>query len=389
MTPGARIAAAAEVLDRVLAGEPAERTLTNWARASRFAGSKDRAAVRDLVFDALRRRRSAAWVGGAETGRGLMLGLLRLRGDDPAALMTGEGHALPPPLPQESGADLAQAPRAVRLDLPDWLLPRFDASLGPEAEAAAQALTSRAPVTLRINLLRGTREDARAALAAEAILADSDLEVATALYVTEGASKVGASRAFADGLVELQDASSQAAVLRLPLRDGDRVLDLCAGGGGKTLAMGALARLSLAAHDADPRRMSDLPPRAARAGLSVETVADPAARAPYDLVLVDAPCSGSGTWRRAPEAKWRLTPERLADLTRLQDALLARGASLVRPEGHLAFATCSVLTEEGPDRVAVFLAATPGWTLADEMRRRPGPGGDGFYQAVLAHRGAP
>jgi 16S rRNA (cytosine967-C5)-methyltransferase len=375
------------ILDEVLGGQPAERTLTNWARASRYAGSRDRAAVRDLVYDALRRLRSLAWLGGAETGRGLMLGFLRSAGTDPASLMTGQGHALPPPDPHEQGCDLADAPLAVRLDMPDWLLPRLKASLGPDLEAAGLALASRAPVTLRANLRRITREEAQGALAAAGITAEADPEIPTALHVTEGASRIGASHAYAAGLVELQDASSQAAVLRLPLGDGRAVLDFCAGGGGKTLAMGALADLRLAAHDADPRRMADLPPRAARAGLEVELLSDPAARAPFDLVLVDAPCSGSGTWRRAPEAKWRLTPERLRDLCSLQDRILTRAAALVAPGGHLAFATCSILREEGPERVEAFRAAHPGWTMTDELRRLPGARGDGFYQAVLRHAG--
>ncbi len=383
MTPAARLAAAAGILDDVLAGQPAERTLTNWARGARYAGSKDRAAVRDHVYDALRRRRSCAWVGGAESGRGLMLGLLRLSGTDPEILMTGEGHALPPPRPEEVPGDLAQAPRGIRLDMPDWLLHRFDASLGPDADAACLALTGRAPITLRANLRKTTREQAQETLAAEGIGTEPDPGVATALHVVDGASRIAASQAYASGLVELQDASSQAAVLRLPLRDGDRVLDYCAGGGGKTLAMGALARLRLFAHDVDARRMTDLPPRAARAGLAVETLTDSATRAPYDLVLVDAPCSGSGTWRRAPEAKWRLTPDRLAELSAVQDRILDEAAPLVGPRGSLAFATCSVLREEGADRVAAFRARHPGWTPTDNLLRLPGAQGDGFFQAVL------
>ncbi len=383
MTPGARIAAAAGILDEVLAGSPAERTLTNWARGARYAGSKDRAAVRDIVYDALRRRRSCAWVGGAETGRGLVLGLLRLSDADPVTLLTGEGHALPPPRSDEVAQDLAEAPRGVRLDMPDWLLPLLDASLGEDATTACLALTKRAPVTLRVNLRKVAREQVQEALAAEGIVTEPDPGVPTALHVTAGAGRIAASRAYASGLVELQDASSQAAVLRLPLRDGDRVLDYCAGGGGKTLAMGALARLELYAHDAEPRRMADLPPRAARAGLEVEALTDPASRALYDLVLVDAPCSGSGTWRRAPEAKWRLTPERLAELCALQDRILNEAAPLVAPGGHLAFATCSILREEGPERVESFRARHPVWTPTDDMSLLPSHRGDGFYQAVL------
>ncbi|WP_210526822.1 RsmB/NOP family class I SAM-dependent RNA methyltransferase [Rubellimicrobium arenae] len=383
MTPGARIAAAADLLDEVLAGTPAERALTNWARASRFAGSKDRAAVRDLVYDALRRRRSLAWVGGSETGRGLMLGRLRFAGVDPASMMTGEGHALAPPTEGDGGLDLSDAPLAVRLDVPDWLLPRLQASLGPEVEQVCLALTARAPVHLRVNLRKATPEEARSLLAAEGISTEPSAQVRTALRVTEGAARVGGSKAYLGGLVELQDASSQAAVLRLPVAPGARVLDYCAGGGGKTLAMGALAEMSLHAHDIDARRMIDLPPRADRAGLHVTTVQDPVASAPYDLVLVDAPCSGSGTWRRTPDAKWRLTPDRLDELCAIQDQILTKAAPLVRTGGHLAYATCSVLLDECEHRVDAFLGHHPGWVVVDRMRLSPGEEGDGFFQTVL------
>lgn len=387
MTPAARIAAAAGVLDQILAGQPAERMLTNWARGARYAGSKDRAAVRDLVYDAIRRRRSLAWLGGAETGRGLMLGLLRAADTDPSTLMTGQGHALPQPTPEEAGRPFAEAPRAVRLDLPDWLLPSLDASLGADLDQAALALAQRAPVTLRVNLRKVPRDTAQQALATEGIGTEPDPEVPTALRITDGASKLALSRAYADGLVELQDASSQAAVLRLPLKDGDCVLDYCAGGGGKTLAMGALHGLRLYAHDIELRRMADLPSRADRAGIMAEILSDPARRAPFDLVLVDAPCSGSGTWRRTPDAKWRLTPERLEELCAIQDTILDRAAPLVGQDGHLAYATCSVLGEECDARVEAFQARHPGWLVIDSLRRLPGAGGDGFFQAVLRRRG--
>jgi 16S rRNA (cytosine967-C5)-methyltransferase len=383
MTPSARVAAAAGLLDQILAGAPAERTLTNWARASRFAGSKDRAAVRDLVYDALRRRRSLAWVGGTETGRGLMIGALRRAGTDPAELLTGEGHALPQLGPQDAPRDLRSAPPGVQLDMPDWLLAHLQASLGKDLEAACLALAGRGPVTLRANLLKGNRDDAQAALAEDGIEAARDPEVPTALQVRDGAGKVTVSRAFLQGLVELQDASSQAAVLRLPMQDGQRVLDFCAGGGGKTLAIGALAKVQLFAHDKDSRRMADLMVRAARAGLRVELLADPASEAPFDLVYVDAPCSGSGTWRRTPDAKWRLTPERLAAFAALQDDLLAQTADLVTAGGWLVFATCSILREEGEERVEAFLARRSGWVQEDWMRRHPSPSGDGFVQAIF------
>jgi 16S rRNA (cytosine967-C5)-methyltransferase len=313
--------------------------------------------------------------------------MLRLSGGDPARMMTGENHALAPPQAGEGGRDLAEAPPEVRLDMPDWLLPRLEAALGAETEAACLSLAARAPVTLRVNLRKAPREEAQRALSAEGIETTPDPEVGTALHVTAAAGKIAGSAAYGSGLVELQDASSQAAVLRLPLCDGDRILDFCAGGGGKTLAMGGLAYLRLHAYDADPRRMADLPPRAVRAGIEVRTLTNPAKEAPFDLVLADAPCSGSGTWRRAPEAKWRLMPDRLRDLVALQDRILDEAADLVRPGGHLAFATCSILLEEGPERVEAFRTRHPGWVTVDEFRRTPGASGDGFFQGVLCRNG--
>ncbi|MGZ9810748.1 RsmB/NOP family class I SAM-dependent RNA methyltransferase [Pseudoroseicyclus sp. H15] len=390
MTPGARIAAAIEILDAVLGGAPAERELTRWARGARYAGSGDRAAVRDHVFDALRCRRSAAWAGGPEaapeTGRALMLGLLRLAGEDPAPLFTGEGHDADPLAPEEAGRPLEEAPPQVRADCPDWIWPR----LGPEAEALMAAQRARAPVFLRVNPQKASPDAAIAALAEAGVRAEPLAAVANALRVMEGARRVAGSSAYRDGLVELQDAASQAAVLRLPLADGQRVLDYCAGGGGKTLAMGARARLELTAHDAEPGRMADLPPRAARAGLRVTLAESRAGLAPpYDLVLVDAPCSGSGTWRRAPEAKWRLTEARLAELTALQSTILAEAAPLVAPGGYLAYATCSVLEEENGARIADFLAAHPGWRAEPSWQHRPGPEGDGFFLTLLTQGPGP
>lgn len=379
MTPGARLAAAIAVLDRVLAGEPAEKALTNWGRACRYAGSGDRAAVRDIVFDALRRRRSAAALGGGLTGRGLVLGLARAAGQD--ALFDGQGHAPLPPGADEAG----RAPDAnERLDLPDWLIPALRDSLAGNLEPVAEALRSRAPLFLRVNLRKTGLAGAIAALAGEGIAAVPHALAETALEVTEGARKVQASRAYLDGLVELQDASSQAVIEALPLRDGMHVLDHCAGGGGKTLAMAARADLRLRAHDAAPGRMADLPDRAKRAGVRVRLTDRPEADAPYDLVLVDAPCSGSGSWRRDPEGKWRLTPERLDELTALQAGILDRVVPLVGAEGQLAYATCSLLQAENQAQVAAFLRRHPDWRLVKDRVLTPLDGGDGFYVAILS-----
>ena len=378
MTPSARLSAAIGILDRVLAGEPAEKALVNWGRASRFAGAGDRLAVRDLVFDALRRRRSAAARGGGLTGRGLVLGLAREAGQE--ALFTGVGHAPAVVGPADAERELAAEDRT---DLPDWLLPDLRASLGAEFAPVAEALRSRAPVFLRVNLGKTDLAGAVAALAAEGILARPHPMAATALEVVENARKVQSSQAFQTGLVELQDAASQAVVAALPLVDGMTVLDHCAGGGGKTLAMAARAKLRLFAHDANPRRMADLPDRAKRAGAKVTLTDRPEATAPYDLVLVDAPCSGSGSWRRDPEGKWKITPQSLDSIVDLQKAILDRAALMVRPQGWLAYATCSLLDRENRLQVRALLARDSGWVLTRELRLTPAQGGDGFYLALL------
>lgn len=378
MTPGARIAGAIEVLDRVLAGARAEVALTNWGRANRFAGSGDRAAIRDHVFAVLRCRRSYAALGGAETGRGLMLGALRAAGGDPADLFTGAGHAPAAPGAGEAGREPGEL---EALDCPDWLAPALQSALGADFAPVMRALQRRAPVFLRVNLARLDRAAAIVLLAEGGIEARPHPLAETALEVTGGERRIQASAAYGEGLVELQDAASQAVALALPLADGQRVLDYCAGGGGKTLAMAARARLRIEAHDVDPGRMRDLPARAKRAGVAVRLTAVP--RGPFDLVLADAPCSGSGSWRRDPEGKWALTPERLAALTAVQAEVMDRAAALVGPGGVLAYATCSMLEAENEAQVQAFLARQAGWSCGLRRRFTPLDGGDGFFLALL------
>ncbi len=390
MTPAARVGAAIEVLDRVLAGQAAEQALTQWARGARYAGSGDRAAVRDHVFDALRCRRSYAALSGqaGETGRALMIGALR--GGDLAAF-SGAPHA-PAALSAAERAALAAAPapdalpEVVRLDCPDWLTGPLRAALGPAYAPVMAAGQTRAPVFLRAHLGRATRDAVIGALAGEGIIAAAHPLAETALVVLENQNKIKQSRAYLDGIVELQDAASQAAVAALPLRDGQRILDYCAGGGGKALAMAARARARITAHDAQPGRMADLGPRAARAGARIGmATAGQLTPGGYDLVLVDAPCSGSGTWRRTPDAKWRLTPARLQELTRLQALILDQAPPLLAPGGALAFMTCSYLRAENEDQVAGFLGRSPGFALTYERRFSALDGGDGFYVAVMSH----
>ncbi|MEX5728840.1 16S rRNA (cytosine967-C5)-methyltransferase [Rhodovulum iodosum] len=389
MTPAARIAAAAELLDAILAGAPAEQILTRWARASRFAGSKDRLAVRDLVFEALRRRRSCAALGGTETGRGLMLGLVRARGEDPDTLFTGSGHAPAPLTGAERAVAAGDLPEEVALDVPDWLAPRLRASLGADFAAVMALLRDRAPVFVRVNLAKADRAAAQAALAEDGIAARPHPLSPTALELTENARKLHLGRAYRDGLVEVQDAASQAVCDHLPVPAAGTALDYCAGGGGKALALAARPGVRVFAHDAEAQRMRDLPARAGRSGVRIDCLAPGAAgqAAPYDLVLCDAPCSGSGAWRRSPDGKWRLTEARLAELVRIQATILDAAAPLVAPGGVLAYATCSLLDEENAAQATRFCARSAGWQCRAEHRFTPLDGGDGFYLALLERSG--
>ncbi|MFX0541031.1 RsmB/NOP family class I SAM-dependent RNA methyltransferase [Roseovarius sp. S4756] len=384
MTPGARIQAAIDLLDRIGAGEPAEKALTSWARGSRFAGSGDRAAVRDHVYQALRCWRSYACLGGGDTGRARMIGALRSAGSDPAEVFTGIGHA---PAPLTAAEEVSgQAPSgADAFDLPEWLWEAFQASLGPDAERAAMALRQRAPVMLRTNLGRATRDDIIRKLAEDDIHSEAHPIAKTAIKVTGGERRISRSRAFLEGLVELQDGSGQAAMEGIGLSAAGSILDYCAGGGGKALALAARTGAQVFAHDIDPGRMQDLPERAKRAGAYVTLLDTSALRdnAPYSIVLCDAPCSGSGTWRRTPEAKWRLTPDRLDELTDLQADILGKASQLVAPGGQLIYATCSVLRAENEERIEAFLARATGWTQEKQQRFDISGGGDGFFATHL------
>ncbi|MEO1640698.1 MAG: RsmB/NOP family class I SAM-dependent RNA methyltransferase [Pseudomonadota bacterium] len=385
MTPGARVAAAIAILDQIIAGQPAEKALTAWARGSRYAGSKDRAAVRDHVFDALRARRSL----GDGDGRDLMARLCQRDGADLDALFSGEGHA--PTALTAAERDALTTPLELSLDaasdVPAWLWPDWQQSLGEAAVAAAEAQQRRAPVFLRVNPVKADVATALATLADDDIPAEPHQTVPGSLRVTGNARRIKNARAYAAGMVELQDAASQDAVLTVPVREGARVLDYCAGGGGKALAFAALPGVHVTAHDIEPARMQDIPSRATRAGVQIDRLPTVKLRdaGPFDVVFCDAPCSGSGTWRRTPDAKWRLTPDALDHYARLQDQVLREAVTLVRPGGILAYATCSVLSQENEDRIAAFQAELPTMRIGLTRRWLPSDAHDGFFLTVL-HR---
>lgn len=356
MTPAARVQAAIDVLDAVIAaarreGASAERVAAEWLRTRRFIGSKDRRAIRDLAWSAIRLCGEVP-----ETGRAAMLAMAAC---DPALAGLFDGSTYGP-APICEGEPVASAGLA-----PAWLEERLLAS-GITREQGG-ALLGRAPLDLRANRLKTTRDALRAALPAMAELTQAD----DALRLP-GGTPVETWPAFAEGLFEVQDTGSQLTCSALEVRPGEAVVDLCAGAGGKTLALAAAMQGvgQLLACDIDRARLSRLAPRAVRAGADVETrLLDPGREADAladwqgqaDAVMVDAPCSGTGTWRRGPEARWRLTPQGLARYARMQADVLRIGAGLVRPGGRLTYVVCSLLDAEGPDVVAAFLVANPGW----------------------------
>lgn len=385
MTPAARYAAAIAVLDDILAGAPAEKSLTSWARGNRFAGSKDRAALRDHVYDVLRAMRSLGGLGGGASGRHLILGLLRRDGIAPDTVFGAGGYGPAALSDEERGAAAGDMSQAAACDMPDWLWPHWQASLEDAAVEAALVQQNRAPVFLRVNQRRTDRDGAITRLAQDGVLAVPHPEVKSALEVIENERRIRLSGAFLDGLVDLQDAASQSAIAMLDIAPGAKVLDYCAGGGGKALAMADLFKADVTAHDIAPARMADIPERAARAGVRLRVAGpqDLGVGERFDLVLCDAPCSGSGTWRRTPDAKWRLTPQKLLEYNRMQADVVVAGAGHVGAGGALAYATCSVLHCENDDIVTAFCATRPEWQVAKTLRLAPSALHDGFFMIVL------
>lgn len=378
MTPSARLSAAIEILSVIEEQRrPAADLLKEWGRAHRFAGSKDRAAIADLVYDTLRVRASAAWLMADETPRALLLGALKrvrhLNATEIAALFSGLDHA-PQVLSEHEairlqGDTLEAAPAHVRGDYPEWLAAEFDALYGAEAAAEGEALAGRAPMDLRVNTLRGDRAKALRALAhlrpEQTRLSPWGLRLVSR---DDGrTSAVSAEPAYLKGLVEVQDEGSQLAALLGGARPGWQVLDLCAGGGGKTLALAAMMenKGQVYAADRDARRLAPIFERLTRAQARNVQVRSPRGEQDVlddlagrcDLVVVDAPCTGTGTWRRNPDAKWRLRPGALEQRRLAQDEVLGEAVRYLKPGGRLVYITCSVLREENEDRITALLTA--------------------------------
>jgi 16S rRNA (cytosine967-C5)-methyltransferase len=384
MRPGARIAAAAEVLDDVLnRHRPAATALADWGKAHRFAGSGDRAAIGTLVFDALRRRSSIAARMGADTPRALALGAasraLGMTPEEVNAAADGSEHAVAP-LSAEERSGLAGelplvAPPHVAGDIPEWLAGSFGLAFGDRVAEEGAALAARAPIDLRVNTLKATREKVLKALAHFGAEATPYAPAAVRVPAPQGAAKaphLEAETAHGKGWFEVQDEGSQIAALLAGAAPRMQVLDLCAGAGGKTLALAAVMQNTgqIYAYDADKKQLRPIFERLKRAGVRNVQVLEAGDEAGltalgprFDLVLVDAPCTGSGTWRRRPDAKWRVKPSNIPERQAEQVRVLDLGASLVKPGGALVYVTCSVLPEENRGQVEAFLARHSGFAL--------------------------
>jgi 16S rRNA (cytosine967-C5)-methyltransferase len=376
MTPAARVSAAIEVLGDIdVRRRPAADALKDWGLSHRFAGSGDRAAIAGLVYDALRRKASAAYVMGEDTSRAVVLGMLRLeRKLDVAAIaqLADGGRFAPAPLTDAErarldAASLDGAPPWVAGDYPEWLDPQIAKTFGDERAEEGTALASRAPLDLRVNTLKATREEAAEAIA--------DLSPAPTRWSPQGlrivlgadarSPAVHAEPAFIKGQVEIQDEGSQLAALIADAKPGQQVIDLCAGAGGKTLALAAAMenKGQLYATDDDKRRLAPIHARLERADVRNVQVRTPRGASDVladlqghtDLVLIDAPCTGTGSWRRNPDAKWRVRPGAMEQRIKDQSGLLDRAAALVKPGGRIAYVTCSVLAAENVDQVRGFL----------------------------------
>jgi 16S rRNA (cytosine967-C5)-methyltransferase len=434
MTPAARLSAAIELIETIDAQRiPAAKALKEWGTAHRYAGSGDRAAISGLIWDVLRRRASSAWIMEEDTPRARTLGMLKLeRGMDVdaiAALCDG-GRFAPVQLSERertvlSTRSLADAPAHIAGDYPEWLDPYLAQAFGDDRVAEATAMASRAPLDLRVNSLKAKREKILSSL--RHLGAQPTPWSPLGLRIELGADArnpgIHAEEDFIKGAIEVQDEGSQLAALLSAAKPGEQVIDLCAGAGGKTLAIAAMmqGKGRLIATDHDKRQLAPIYERLSRAGVHNADVRTPKGeadtltdiRASADLVLIDAPCTGTGTWRRNPDAKWRMRPGALEVRLKDQIEVLDRAAPLIKPGGRIAYITCSVLPAENGAQIRAFVGRHPEfavvppaqvasalWDKAEEFNaatlqspegllmtpRRTGT--DGFFVSVLMRQKA-
>jgi 16S rRNA (cytosine967-C5)-methyltransferase len=421
LTPGAQVAAAIDILAAIDTGErPADEVAADYLRRRRYIGAKDRAHIAGHVYSVLRHRTALDWwIGRHAVDIGprsrVLAALVLTEGWRPDAVAKScDGDRFRPARLNRSEERLVhglakrtlrhpEMSRAVTNDLPEWLLPYLERVFGKGLEGEVRALNASAPIDLRVNLLEVDRATARSALAAEGVMAEPTPWSPIGLRLSERVP-LGGLAAFKDGLIEVQDEGSQLTALLVGARPGMRVVDFCAGAGGKTLALAAQManRGKLVACDVSAHRLERSTHRLRRAAVgNVERRPLTSERdkwikrhaGSFDRVLVDAPCLGVGAWRRNPGDKWRVTEKDLADLVVRQREIFGSAARLVRPGGRLVYATCSLLHEENEAQAEAFLAATPGFSVvpaAEAWHETIGgaaPGSDRYLRLTPARHG--
>jgi 16S rRNA (cytosine967-C5)-methyltransferase len=433
MTPAARLSAAIELIETIDAQRvPAAKALKEWGTAHRFAGSGDRAAIAGLIWDVLRRRASSAWIMDADTPRARVLGMLKLERSldtEAIAALCDGGRFAPEPLSDGersalTSRSLQDAPAHIAGDYPEWLDSHLAQVFGDDRVAEATAMASRAPLDLRVNTLKAKREKVLGSTAHLGTTATPWSPIGMRIDLGADARNPGihAEEDFIKGAIEVQDEGSQLAALLSNAKPGEQVIDLCAGAGGKTLALAAMmqGKGRLIATDHDKRQLAPIYERLSRAGVHNCDVRTPKGpndtlsdiHSSADLVLIDAPCTGTGTWRRNPDAKWRMRPGALEVRIKDQITVLDRAAALVKPGGRIAYITCSVLPQENNEQIRSFIdrhpefAAVPSsqtvtvlWDKSEDFTaatlqspegllmtpRRTGT--DGFFVSVLKRQG--
>ena len=387
MTPAAQIFSASQILQEILEGKRANSSLKQWSKKNRYAGSKDRRAISDFVYDSLRIKRSAlSKIKAPHSGRNWAVGVLLEANEDLEKYFNDETYASSR-LTEEEKFAIKKAreytnPPDVEFNIPAFLWQTWTADLGGDALTVAKALCKRAPSFLRVNIRKTTIEKVQKILSGDSIQTEQHPSVLTALLVIDGQNKIKKSKAYIDGLVEIQDASSQASVINLPRDNKLKVLDYCCGSGGKSLALDAWTKGKIFAHDISPDRTLDLKTRAERSNAHITKISKPI-KERFDVIFCDVPCSGSGSWRRDPDGKWKLNANKWQNLLNTQIEILNEAKEHLKKDGILVYATCSVLLSENYKQLEKFCLINPEFEIKKAQQLLPSDLGDGFFYGFL------
>jgi 16S rRNA (cytosine967-C5)-methyltransferase len=376
-----------EILDTYLNEAKIDFVLKKWAIKHRFAGSSDRRKIKDIIFDIIRQKKSCEHVGGGFSGRNLLIGYLKLKGTELSSVFDNSKFG-PEELTikeQNINVDFSNLSNIYELDFPSWLIPILRRSLLNEFSNVVKALRNRSHIQLRVNLKKISRLNAMKKLQKNNIECEINELCSTALNVLNGAQHILTSQCFENGFVELQDAGSQLVSELIEINYNDKVLDMCAGAGGKSLSISCGAELDATyfAWDINFDRMKDIDARSKRAGVKIEKVIKLSSKSVYNKIIIDAPCSGSGSWRRDPEGKWRLDEDILDNYVKTQRELILKGLKLLAPRGQILYITCSILDIENGKLIDDLISSVLSLRLVKSISLVPSSKSDGFYGAVL------